>query len=117
MLKKAVTYVRVSSKEQNDQGFSPEAQRSCLYDFARRNGFDVVQEFEDVETAKKAGRKDFEAMLAYVKERGIKYILVEKTDRLHRNFTDYVAIENLTEQYDVTVYLVKENTAIGKESG
>ena len=109
-------YVRVSSKEQNDQGFSPEAQRVCLYDFARRNAFDVVKEFEDIETAKSAGRKNFEAMLAFVKERGIKYILVEKTDRLHRNFKDYVAIEELTEHHGVTVYFVKENNAIGIES-
>jgi site-specific DNA recombinase len=115
MTKKAVTYVRVSSKEQAE-GFSPEAQKRLLFDFARRNEFDVVQEFEDVETAKKAGRKQFQAMLDYVGERDIKYILVEKTDRLHRNFKDYTFIEDLTEQQGVTVHLVKENTAIGKES-
>jgi DNA invertase Pin-like site-specific DNA recombinase len=78
MLKKAVMYVRVSSKEQNEQGFSPEAQRVGMYDFARRNAFDVVKEFEDIETAKSAGRKNFEAMLAYVKERGIKSSLLRK---------------------------------------
>lgn len=109
-------YVRVSSKEQNEQGFSPEAQRVGMYDFARRNAFDVVREFEDIETAKSAGRKNFEGMLTYVKEHGIKYILVEKTDRLHRNFKDYVAIEELTEHHGVTVYFVKENNSIGIES-
>jgi site-specific DNA recombinase len=116
MLKKAVIYVRVSSKEQNEQGFSPEAQRVCLYDFARRNAFNVVKEFEDIETAKRAGRKQFGTMLEYVKDNDIKYIFVEKTDRLHRNFKDYVAIEELTEEHGVTVYFVKENNAIGSES-
>lgn len=116
MSKQAVTYVRVSSREQFDQGFSPEAQRVSLYDFARRNGFVIVKEFEDVETAKAAGRKSFQAMLEYVKKEGIKYILVEKTDRLHRNFQDYVLIEELTEKYDVTLFLVKENNSIGRES-
>ncbi|MEK9157046.1 MAG: recombinase family protein, partial [Patescibacteria group bacterium] len=116
MLKKAVMYVRVSSKEQADQGFSPEAQRLCLYDFARKNGFDIVKEFEESETAKTSGRKEFAAMIAYVKERKIEGILVEKTDRLHRNFTDYVAIEELTEKFGVTVYFVKEGSSIGKSS-
>ena len=116
MLKKAVMYVRVSSKEQNDSGFSPEAQRLCLYDFARRNSFDVAREFEEAETAKDSRRKEFAAMLEYVKTKDIKHILVEKTDRLHRNFTDYVAIEELTEKFGVTVWLVKEGGSIGKDS-
>ncbi|KKR98810.1 MAG: Recombinase [Candidatus Uhrbacteria bacterium GW2011_GWF2_41_16] len=116
MLKKAVMYVRVSSKEQAEQGFSPEAQRVCLYNFARSNSFDVVKEFEEAETAKDSRRKEFAAMLEYVKTKDIKNILVEKTDRLHRNFTDYVAIDELVEKYGVTVWLVKEGNSIGKDS-
>lgn len=116
MLKKAVMYVRVSSKEQAEQGFSPEAQRVALYDFARRNGYDVVKEFEEAETAKNTGRKEFAAMVEYVKARNIEYILVEKTDRLHRNFKDYVAVEELTEKHGVTVHFVKEGSSIGKNS-
>lgn len=110
-------YVRVSSKEQAEQGFSPEAQRVCLYDFARRNAFDVVKEFEEAETAKDNRRKEFAAMIAYVKEKGVKHILVEKTDRLHRNFTDYVSVEELTDKFGVTVWLVKEGGSISKDSG
>ena len=51
-------YVRVSSKEQ-EQGFSIPAQRQLLKDYAEREGIHVVQEFEDVETAKRAGRTAF----------------------------------------------------------
>jgi len=53
----AVMYVRVSSKEQ-EQRFSIPAQRHLLSDYALREGIHVVQEFEDVETAKRVGRKD-----------------------------------------------------------
>ena len=49
----AVAYVRVSSKEQ-EQGFSIPAQRQLLTEYAAREGLHVVQEFEDVETAKPA---------------------------------------------------------------
>ena len=116
MLKKAVMYVRVSSKEQAEQGFSPEAQRVCLYDFARRNAFDVVKEFEEAESAKDSRRKEFAAMVEYIKARKIEHVLVEKTDRLYRNFKDYVLVEELTEKHGVTVWLVKEGGSIGKDS-
>jgi DNA invertase Pin-like site-specific DNA recombinase len=113
---RAVTYVRVSSKEQHDQGYSPDAQKHLLWGFARANGFDVAEEFEDAETAKVAGRSAFNAMLAYVRDHGIKHILVEKTDRLHRNFADYTKIDDLMKECDVTVHLVKEGTSIGKDA-
>ena len=60
----AVMYVRVSSKEQ-EQGFSIPAQRQLLKDYAEREGIHVVQEFEDVETAKRTGRTSFSEMVAF----------------------------------------------------
>lgn len=116
MTKRAVTYVRVSSKEQHEQGYSPDAQKRLLYGFARQNDFDIVEEFEDAETAKQTGRTAFTAMLAYVRANAIKHILVEKTDRLHRNFADYTKIDDLMKECDVTVHLVKEGTSIGRDA-
>src|SRR5688572_11002018 len=64
----AVMYVRVSSKEQ-EQGFSIPAQRQLLHEYAQREGIHVVQEFEDVETAKRAGRSSFGEMVAFLRKR------------------------------------------------
>ena len=112
-MKKAVIYVRVSSREQKQEGYSIPAQKKLLWDFARKNGFDVVKEFEDDETAKSAGRSNFGAMVEYVKaNKDVNTVLVEKTDRLYRNFKDYVLIDEL----DITVFLVKENEVLGKEA-
>lgn len=80
-MSKAVTYVRVSSREQQELGNSLGAQKRLLWEFARNNGYNVVKEFEEAETAKEAGRKEFNKMLAYVRQHGIKFVLVEKTDR------------------------------------
>src|SRR5215204_7013784 len=81
----AVMYVRVSSKEQ-EQGFSIPAQRQRLKDYAEREGIHVVQEFEDVETAKRAGRTSFSEMVDFLRKKnsGCRTLLVEKTDRLYR---------------------------------
>src|SRR5689334_7184554 len=44
----AVTYVRVSSKEQEREGFSIPAQRKLLQAYADEHGIQIVQEFEDI---------------------------------------------------------------------
>jgi site-specific DNA recombinase len=48
-------YVRVSSKEQEKEGFSTPARRKLLQQYALDHGLQIVREFEDVETAKRSG--------------------------------------------------------------
>jgi site-specific DNA recombinase len=111
--KQAVIYARVSSKEQEKEGFSIPAQLKLLHEYAIEQGFCVVKEFIDVETAKTAGRSQFGEMVKFLQaNRGAKDILVEKTDRLYRNFKDYVALEDL----DLVVHLVKESEVLSKDS-
>ncbi|MDD5642402.1 MAG: recombinase family protein, partial [Syntrophales bacterium] len=52
----AVVYARVSSKEQEKEGYSIPAQLKLLNTYAVDQGYRIVQEFVDVETAKKTGR-------------------------------------------------------------
>lgn len=109
--KKVVIYARVSSREQEREGFSIPAQLKLLKEYALKNGFQIVQEYSDAETAKKAGRTNYNAMLEYLKANPeVKTVLVEKTDRLYRNFKDYVTLED----YDLEVHLVKEGSIISK---
>ena len=58
-LRKGVVYARVSSKEQEKEGFSIPAQLKLLRDYALAEGIRVVEEYVDVETAKQAGRSSF----------------------------------------------------------
>ena len=109
----AVMYVRVSSKEQ-EQGFSIPAQRQLLNDYAEREGIHVVQEFEDVETAKRAGRTSFTEMVDFLRKKtsGCRTLLVEKTDRLYRNIKDWVTIDEL----GIEVHFVKEAVVLSEDS-
>ena len=109
----AVLYARVSSKDQEREGFSIPAQLDLLRSYAAGRTFQIVEEFVDVETAKQAGRASFGAMVAFVKKtRGRVAILVEKTDRLYRNLRDWVTMDEL----DVEIHLVKENVVLSPES-
>ncbi len=50
----AVIYARVSSKEQEKEGYSIPAQIKLLCDHASVYGLEVVREITDVETAKES---------------------------------------------------------------
>src|SRR3954471_17327636 len=112
---RVVLYVRVSSKDQEAEGFSIPAQVRLLLEYAANKGFVVEREFVDIETAKASGRTHFSEMLAYLKKHhaSCRTILVEKTDRLYRNLKDWVTLDDL----DVDIHFVKENVIIPRSSG
>ncbi len=115
MQNKCIIYVRVSSKEQEREGFSIPAQKKLLQEYAQKNNLKVVHTFEESETAKKAGRTQFKKMLNLLKkDKTIQHILVEKTDRLYRNVYDYTALD--CEQMDFSIHLVKENEILSSKS-
>jgi len=109
----AILYARVSSKDQQQEGFSIPAQLKLLREYAYKNGFQILCEFVDVETAKKTGRKEFEAMVRFIRQNPqCRTIIVEKTDRLYRNLRDCVTLEEL----EVEIHLPKEGQIISKAS-
>src|SRR5262249_9727378 len=111
--KRAVIYARVSSKEQEKEGFSIPAQLKLLNEYAAANAFAVVQEYVDVETAKQTGRAAFGEMIAYLKAHpSVRVMLVEKTDRLYRNLKDWVTVDEL----DVELHFPKEGVVLSRES-
>ena len=111
------SYSRVSSREQEREGYSIPSQRKLLTGYARALGFCVEHEFIDIESAKNPGRKEFTKMLRLLEtDSKCRIVLVEKTDRLYRNRTDALALERLIEGRGVEVHLVKEGRVISKES-
>ena len=60
---RAFAYARVSSKEQEMEGYSIPAQQKSLQEYAARRGIQIVAEFIDVETAKQSGRTRFGEMV------------------------------------------------------
>jgi len=102
----AIIYARVSSKGQEREGYSIPAQLRILREYASKNEIPVVREFLEAESAGKAGRTAFGKMVNLLKkDRSVRAILVEKTDRLYRNFKDQVLLDDL----DVEIHFVKDN--------
>ena len=109
----AVLYARVSSKDQEKDGFSIPAQQKLLRAYDAEQSLRVLQEFTDVETAMQTGRTSFGAMLAFLRENPTcRIVLVEKTDRLYRNLKDWVQVDEI----DLEVHFVKENVVLAPDS-
>jgi len=110
---KALLYARVSSKEQEKEGFSIPAQLKLLRDYAATHGITVLEEYIDIETAKQTGRISFGEMVKHFRKHpGARTLLVEKTDRLYRNLKDWVTFDEL----DVEIHFVKEGFLLSRDS-
>ncbi len=109
-----VIYARVSSKEQEREGFSIPAQLELLRNYAKQQSMIILQEYIDVESASVGGRTGFGQMLAFLKKSGsrCRTILVEKTDRLYRNIADYGTVDG----FGVTIHFVKEGCTLSPDS-
>jgi site-specific DNA recombinase len=109
----AVVYARVSSKEQEREGFSIPAQLKVLAEYAAAQGLSVAEEYVDVETAKQTGRTAFGQMVAFLKASPrVRVVLVEKTDRLYRNLKDWVTVDEL----NVEIHFAKEGVVLSPHS-
>lgn len=116
----AAIFARVSSKEQEETGYSLPAQEKFLKEYAQRHdvNFDIAKVFQISESASgKIERKIFKAMLEYVRKYKVPVIIVETTDRLTRNFADVPLIDAwLMEDESHQIHLVKEGCILHKNS-
>lgn len=114
--KRAVSYIRVSTREQaeragTEEGFSIPAQREANKKKAASMGALVVKEFVDRgESARSANRPELQKMLAYLRQAGdVDYVIVHKLDRLARNRADDVEINKAFEDVGVRLVSTSEN--------
>jgi DNA invertase Pin-like site-specific DNA recombinase len=78
-----VSYLRVSTERQGASGLGLEAQRAAIATYAVGRG-ELVAEFVEVESGKRADRPELEKALAEAKRAGA-VLVIAKLDRLARN--------------------------------
>jgi DNA invertase Pin-like site-specific DNA recombinase len=118
MNNKAVIFCRVSSKEQEESGYSLPSQEKLLTEYSQSKGLQIDKVFSLSESAGGSKqRKLFGEMLEYLKTKKIKNLIVEKTDRLTRNIRDAVLVNDWIENdEEKQVHFVKENFILHKNS-
>src|SRR6266404_5379629 len=118
--KQYAALARVSSREQEREGFSLEVQEDALHRYAKGQGGSIVRFWRIAETASKRDeRKAFKELVAYAKQHAhqLDGVLFFKVDRAARNLFDYVELERLEADHGVPVIYVSqptENTPAGR---
>lgn len=119
-LSKAVAYVRVSTKEQVEEGNSLSTQEKVCREYGIHKGYDIVEVFvEQGESAKTADRTELQKLLRYCsdKKNGIKAVIIYRLDRLSRNTDDYSQLRLLLKRYGVEIKSTSEhfeNNPVGR---
>jgi site-specific DNA recombinase len=104
---------RVSSREQEREGFSLAVQEEAFQRYAIQAGGEIKRLFRIAETASKAEeRKTFRELIAYAKKHAAELngLLFYKVDRAARNLYDYVELERLESEYNVPFISVSQPT-------
>lgn len=94
--KNTVVLARVSSQDQEQTGYSLDAQYKLSRDYCTRKELIVVKEFLLTENASSPEkRKIFRQMMQFaaIKKNNVTHIVVEKADRYTRNFKDAVLLD------------------------
>ncbi|WP_394330380.1 recombinase family protein [Siansivirga zeaxanthinifaciens] len=90
IMKQAILYVRVSTDEQADKGFSLRDQEQKLKNYCKLNNYDIIGVYREDYSAKTFNRPEFKKLMQYAKKNAttIDEILFIKWDRFSRNTTE-----------------------------
>ncbi|GHU74622.1 hypothetical protein AGMMS49992_16590 [Clostridia bacterium] len=104
----AVIHARYSTgAHQTEQ--SIEGQLRVCYDYAKREGLQIVGEYIDrALTGRNDDRPEFQRMLSDAKHKQFERVIVYKLDRFARNLYDFVIHEHTLKKFGVTVISAME---------
>lgn len=116
---KVAIYIRVSTTEQAEEGYSIAAQRSRLEAYALSQGWEIVYYYVDEgESAKDLNRTELKRMLKAIEQGLFDCVLVYRLDRLTRSVLDLYQLLNLFDKHGVKFKSATEvydtTTAMGR---
>ena len=111
-------YVRVSTDDQRDNGYSIDSQLRMLKEYCEKNDLDVVDVYNDAgHSGKDLMRPDMQRLLEDIKAHKLDRVIAIKVDRLTRNGYDGFWLLNYCEQHDVKIELILEPYDVGTANG
>jgi len=118
MCEVAVGIARVSTKGQEEEGYSLDSQVKLMHAYADNHELNVVKVYKIAESASKAEqRRIFRKAMTLIEERGIKNLVVEKVDRHARNFHDAVETHDwLLADEQRKIHFIKDGIVLHKNS-
>lgn len=117
----AIILSRISDQKQDD-GYSLDAQERFGVEYCQKKGFNVLEKFRFVETGSKVGKRHkFDSMMEFIKnqigkqksDRAI-HLIVEKPDRLTRNFTNREQLQLFVMTGKLEIHYYKDRRVVDK---
>jgi len=118
MSKRTAVYVRVSTDDQRDNGYSIDSQIRMIKEYCEKNEYLIVDIYNDAgHSGKGLMRPQMQRLLKDIKSRKIDKLVAIKVDRLTRNNYDGFWLLNYCEQHDVKIELILEPYDVGTANG
>ena len=116
-MEESISINRISSQRQ-DEGYSLPQQAKANREKAESDNRKIVKEFNIIESAQASEKRDdFNEMISYIKaHKNIKFVYIEKPDRLTRNLKDATLAYDLVYNYDITFVFTRDNFVLNKNS-
>ena len=114
-MKNVYGYIRVSTAKQGE-GVSLIAQKEAIERYAQQYNLNIIEWFEEKETAAKQGRPLFNNMMKLLKLRKASGVIIHKIDRGARNLKDWSDIGNLIDQ-GIEVHFAHESLDMQARGG
>ena len=111
-------YVRVSTDDQRDNGYSIDSQLRMIKEYCENKDYDIVDVYNDAgHSGKDLMRPEMQRLLKDIKSHKIEVIVAIKVDRLTRNNYDGFWFLNYCEEHDVKIELILEPYDVSTANG
>ena len=111
-------YVRVSTDDQRDNGYSIDSQLRMIKEYCEKNEYDIVDVYNDAgHSGKDLMRPEMQKLLKDIKTKKIDKLVAIKVDRLTRNNYDGFWLLNYCEEHDVKIELILEPYDVSTANG
>ena len=111
-------YVRVSTDDQKENGFSIDSQLRMLKEYCEKNNYDIIGVYDDGGySGKTLMRPAMQKLLKDIKDHKLDRLVAVKTDRLSRSNLDGFWLLNYCEENDVKIELILEPYDVSTANG
>ena len=111
-------YVRVSTDDQRDNGYSIDSQLRMIKEYCEKNDYSIVDVYNDAgHSGKDLMRPGMQRLLTDIKSKKIDKLIAIKVDRLTRNNYDGFWLLNYCEEHDVKIELILEPYDVSTANG
>ena len=115
---RCAVYVRVSTDDQRDNGYSIDSQLRMIKEYCEKNDYSIVDVYNDADhSGKDLMRPEMQRLLADIKSKKMDKLIAIKVDRLTRNNYDGFWLLNYCEEHDVKIELILEPYDVSTANG